>query len=117
MFSGEQANIHHHPPGSANSLQLGGATAQIGDPSWRTTSREVQHSSVRKTNMLKIHFQLKAMWAHVEARARDFGYNWEWAWRRELTNNNAWLNKLPAIELLKLAGRGTRLGPMLGRDT
>ena len=57
------------------------------------------------------------MWAHVEDRARDFGYNWEWAWRRELTNNNAWLNKLPAIELLKLAGRGTRLGPMLGRDT
>ena len=66
--------------------------------------------------MLKMHFQLKGMWAHVEARARELGYNWEWAWRRELTNNNAWLNKLPAIEFLKLAGRGTRLGPMLGRD-
>ena len=67
--------------------------------------------------MLKIHFQLKGMWAHVEDKTRELGYNWEWAWRRELTNNNAWLNKLPAIELLKLAGRGTRLGPMLGRDT
>lgn len=96
---------------------LGGATAQIGDPTDRTTDREAQHSSVRKTNMAKIHFQLKSMWAHVEMRAKYYGYEWEWAWKRELTNNNAWLNKLPALQLLKLAGKGARLGPMLGRDT
>ena len=67
--------------------------------------------------MLKVHMQLKAIWANVERHAKDYGYEWEWAWHRELTNNNAWLNKLPALELLKLLGRGVRLGTMLGRDT
>ena len=67
--------------------------------------------------MLKIHMQLKAIWANVERRASGYGYKWEWAWKRELTNNNAWLNKLPALELFKLLGRGVRLGTMLGRDT
>lgn len=61
--------------------------------------------------------QLKSLWAHVEHGARGYGYLWEWAWRREVTNNNAWLNKLPVIELLKLLGSGVRLGTMLGRDT
>lgn len=96
---------------------LGGATAQIGDPIGRTTTREVQHSSVRKVNMLQVHMQLKLIWAHAEHRARGYGYHWEWAWRKEVTNNNAWLNKLPALELLKLLGSGVRLGTMLGRDT
>jgi len=96
---------------------LGGATAQIGDPTDRTTDREAQHSSMRKANMTRIHYQLKSMWAHVETRAKDYEYVWEWAWKRELTNNNAWLNKLSALELLKVAGKGVRLGPMLGRDT
>lgn len=57
------------------------------------------------------------MWTHAETKGRDFGYEWEWPWRRELTNNNAWMNKLNAIDLLKLLGRGVRLGTMLGRDT
>ena len=67
--------------------------------------------------MLKIHMQLKSMWANVDQRARHYGYKQEWVWHRELTNNNAWLNKLPAIQLLKLLGSGVRLGTMLGRDT
>lgn len=67
--------------------------------------------------MLKIHMQLKSIWSHVEDRTKDYGYHWESAWRREVTNNNAWLNKLPAIVLLKLLGSGVRLGTMLGRDT
>jgi len=67
--------------------------------------------------MAKIHFQLKAMWRHVEKRAETYGYCWEWAWRRELTNNNAWLNRLPFVDLLKYLGNDVRLGTMLGRDT
>ena len=80
-------------------------------------TREAQHSSVRKINMLKIHMQLKSIWANVDQVARHYGYTWVWAWKRELANNNAWLNKLPAIQLLKLVGSGVRLGTMLGRDT
>ena len=61
--------------------------------------------------------QLKFQWSNVEALARRYGYRWEWAWKREVTNNNAWLNKLTVLELLKLVGSGVRLGTMLGRDT
>lgn len=68
--------------------------------------------------MAKMHFQLKALWVHVEKLTnREYGYKWEWAWRREVANNNAWLNKLPALELLKYLGQGVRLGTLLGRDS
>lgn len=67
--------------------------------------------------MAKMHLQLKSMWMNVEKRTRDYGYKWEWSWRREVTNNNTWLNKLPVLETLKLLGRGVRVGTMLGRDS
>ena len=68
--------------------------------------------------MAGMHIQLKTMWANMEHHARfKHGYVWEWAWRRELVNNNIWMNKLPALELLKVLGMGTRIGTMLGRDT
>lgn len=68
--------------------------------------------------MVKIHYQLKMLWANVEHHTRfKYGYKWEWAWHRELANNNAWMNKLPLLEFLKVLGSGTRIGAMLGRDT
>ena len=67
--------------------------------------------------MLKIHMQMKSLWSNIEVIARDYGFHWEWAWRKELTNNNAWLNKQEILPLLKLLGSGVRLGTMLGRDT
>ncbi|KAI9702358.1 MAG: tyrosyl-tRNA synthetase [Candelina mexicana] len=96
---------------------LGGGTATVGDPSGRTTSREVQGSSVRKANMVSMHYQLKRLWANIEQLSRKYGYQWEWAWHRELVNNNAWMNKLPILKFLQLLGPGVRLGTMLGRDT
>ena len=67
--------------------------------------------------MTRIHLQLKNMWGHVELYAKKHGYQWDWSWKRELINNNVWLNKLPALDLLKYLGQGVRLGPMLGKDT
>ena len=96
---------------------LGGATVKIGDPTDRLTTRERQQSSVRTENMVKIHYQLKKLWVNVEAYGRKYGYNWEWAWKRELVNNNSWMNKLPLMEVLQVLGPGMRLGPMLARDT
>ena len=96
---------------------LGGATVKIGDPTDRLTTREKQQSSVRTENMVKIHYQLKKLWVNVEAYGRKYGYNWEWAWKRELVNNNSWMNKLPLMEVLQVLGPGMRLGPMLARDT
>ncbi|MCJ1379913.1 tyrosyl-tRNA synthetase [Xylographa soralifera] len=97
---------------------LGGATAQVGDPTGRTTTRETTHSTVRKANMVNMHYQLKMLWANMEHHARfKHGYQWEWAWHRGLVNNNTWMNKLPLVEVLKVLGSGTRIGTMLGRDT
>ncbi|KAL8917640.1 MAG: hypothetical protein Q9208_007821 [Pyrenodesmia sp. 3 TL-2023] len=67
--------------------------------------------------MVTMHYQLKHMWANVERYGRKYGYVWEWAWRRALVNNNAWLNNLPFFEILRLLGSGMRVGKMLGRDT
>ena len=81
-------------------------------------SRENQPSTIRKENMINMHYQLKKLWANMEKHAcSKHGYKWEWAWHRELVNNNAWMNKLPIMEVLKLLGTGIRIGTMLGRDT
>lgn len=96
---------------------LGGATAKVGDPTGRLTARAKEHSSIRAANMVNMHYQMKKLWGNVEQYGRKFGYNWEWAWHRELVNNNMWLNKLPVLEFLQLMGTGMRMGPMLGKDT
>ncbi|KAI9682069.1 MAG: tyrosyl-tRNA synthetase [Caeruleum heppii] len=96
---------------------LGGATAKVGDPTGRTKSREKEHSTVRKAYMVGMHYQLKKLWANVEQYGRKYGYEWEWAWHRELVNNNTWLNKLSVMELMQVLGPGMRLGTMMGKET
>ncbi|KAL8773666.1 MAG: hypothetical protein Q9209_001432 [Squamulea sp. 1 TL-2023] len=96
---------------------IGGATAGIGDPTRRTRDRESMSPHVKKANMVTMHYQLKALWMNIEKYGRKYGYTWEWAWRRAVTNNNMWLNKLPFMEILRLLGPGLRVGTMLGRDT
>lgn len=98
-------------------MQLGGATARVGDPTNRTTAREEIQASIRRANMANTHIQLKKLWQNVELHVKKYDYQWEWAWRRELANNNAWLNKLPAAELLRVLGTGVKIGTMLGRET
>lgn len=96
---------------------LGGATAKIGDPSGRLTTRENVHRHTRTENMIKMHYQLKKLWVNVEAYALRYGYKWEWAWKRGLVNNNTWMNKLPLMEVLQILGPGVRMGPMLAKET
>ncbi|KAH8816376.1 hypothetical protein F5884DRAFT_896163 [Xylogone sp. PMI_703] len=96
---------------------LGGATAKIGDPTDRLTTREKQVSSLRTENMVKMHYQLKKLWANVEVYAKKYGYIRDWSWKRGLVNNNVWMNKLNIMEILQVLGHGMRLGPMLARDT
>ncbi|KAL2061213.1 hypothetical protein VTL71DRAFT_7486 [Oculimacula yallundae] len=96
---------------------LGGATAKIGDPTDRLTTREKEPGAIRTANMARMHLQLKSLWQNVEAYGRKYDYKWEWAWHRELINNNAWWNKLPMLDVLQILGPGMRLGTMLARDT
>ncbi len=96
---------------------LGGATAKIGDPTDRLTTREKEAPAIRTANMANMHLQLKKLWVNVEDYGKKYGFNREWAWHRELVNNNAWWNKLPMLEVLQILGPGMRLGSMLARDT
>lgn len=96
---------------------LGGSTARIGDPTGRTTSRQEMTSTERKANIASIHYQLKKLWVNVERMGRKYGYNDQTHWKRELTNNATWWNKMPFLDVLKYMGKGIRLGPMLTRDT
>lgn len=96
---------------------IGGATAKIGDPTDRLTSRQKESPSVRTANMANMHLQLKKLWQNVASYASRYGYHHEWAWHRELVNNGAWWNSLPMLEVLQILGPGMRMGSMLARET
>ncbi|CAK7226782.1 tyrosyl-tRNA synthetase [Sporothrix curviconia] len=96
---------------------IGGATAKIGDPTDRLQSREEVKNATVAMNMVKIHYQLKKLWANVEEQARRYGYEKSWAWRRGVLQNGHWWNKLPMLEVLQRLGAGLRIGPMLSRDS
>src|SRR5271155_4861787 len=103
--------------GVTDKVQLGGATARIGDPTDRLKEREKVHRATRKANMVSMHAQLKMLGELIERHAKRRGYHREWAWRRALVNNSTWYQKLPLLEFLQTMGAAARIGPMLGRDT
>ncbi|PYH47364.1 tyrosine--tRNA ligase MSY1 [Aspergillus saccharolyticus JOP 1030-1] len=96
---------------------LGGSTSRVGDPTGRLTGREQVQSSVRKANMASMHIQLKRLGKSIEQYGRRHGYERQWAWRRNLVNNNTWWGSLTFMEVMKDMAIHMRLGPMLGRDT
>jgi tyrosyl-tRNA synthetase len=96
---------------------VGGATAKIGDPTDRLTTREEVHRNVRTENTVRMHYQLKKLWVNVEAYGLKYGYRWEWAWTRGLLNNATWMNTLPVMELLQILGPGVRMGSMMAKET
>jgi tyrosyl-tRNA synthetase len=68
--------------------------------------------------MASMHVQLKRLWQNMEIfAAAKYGYKNSWARVRALVNNNSWLNKLSLLDFLRVLGAGTRVGPMLTRDT
>lgn len=67
--------------------------------------------------MVDMHYQLKKLWVNLEVYGMKYGYKWEWAWKRALLNNSAWMNKLPIMEVLQTLGPGVRIGSMLAKDT
>jgi tyrosyl-tRNA synthetase len=98
---------------------LGGATAKIGDPTDRLTTREAENKSVRTANMVNMHYQLKKLMNNVHAYGQKHGFyeGKDFEHQRHLVNNNFWWNKQPLLEVLTLLGHGIRMGPMLAKDT
>lgn len=96
---------------------LGGATAQVGDPTGRTTSRSLDNPS-RKANIARMHIQLKKMWANIHHHlTQRLGFKLDVGSKRGLLNNNVWLHKVSITEFFRMVGNHARVGTMLGRDT
>lgn len=96
---------------------LGGSTAKIGDPTGKSQDRPFVTPSQLVQNMTSIHYQLTALWRAAERKAlQPYGLKRDWAWSRGLVNNSAWWNKEPLMEVFRLIGRHTRIGPLLSRD-
>lgn len=96
---------------------VGGATGRIGDPTGRLKTREVMANSEISVNITKIHYQMKKIWANVEALAQKHGIKLDKSANRALVNNNMWWQSLSLYEVMKRLGRYMRIGPMLTRDT
>lgn len=103
--------------GYSTTYLLGGSTAKFGDPTDRLNARAKIKPAMQKANMASMHVQLKRLGVLLEQYGDRKGYKREWAWRRALTNNNAWWNSITFTEIMRVMGSSVRIGPMLGRDT
>ena len=106
-------SLHGH---NAVSL-VGGATARVGDPSGRLTSRAKTAENVQEANFKAMLVQTGELWKSVMKYAQRHGYKDEQIGQYMLLNNGEWLDKLNILDFLKTLGNGMRVGTMLGRDT
>ncbi|KAG8533068.1 uncharacterized protein KY384_001851 [Bacidia gigantensis] len=98
---------------------LGEATANIGDPSGRTSARGRRTTSQTRANHGVMKAQLAHLWEHADAALMQHQND---AWRgQKLThrfrNNADWYDKTRFTEVLHLLAPGMRLGTQLGRDS
>jgi tyrosyl-tRNA synthetase len=96
---------------------VGGATAKVGDPSGRLTSRAAATESTIDANFRALHAQIGGLWENAIRYGQRHGDSTNSAGKKELLNNAAWLDKLNILDFLRVMGNGMRVGAMLGRDT
>jgi len=108
-----------HAYGHPTVSLIGGATARVGDPSGRLTTRQSMQSDVHKNNLVSIYTQVKGLWDHAEHRINRHGQCkvGEVVPKRQVLNNAVWMDKLSLVDFLRFAGTAARMGTMLGRDT
>jgi tyrosyl-tRNA synthetase len=85
---------------------VGGATGRIGDPSGKTSEREMIGPEQIARNVEGIRENL--------SRFLDFD---DAAAPAQIVNNDDWLGRVPLIEFLRDTGRHFRMGAMLGRES
>lgn len=71
----------------------------------------------RKSNIVCIHYQIKKLWGNVEKLSRQHGFGKDRYMKHGLLQNGNWWNSTPFTEVVRLMGKGFRLGSMLSRDT
>jgi tyrosyl-tRNA synthetase len=95
---------------------VGGATAQIGDPTWRTTARKDMVKQERHDNTSQIENQLKFMWSNVKFLGDRYGISPKQS-SHTLLNNLDWLGRVSILEVLQKMGVGLRMGSLLSRES
>lgn len=96
---------------------VGGATARVGDPSGRLTSRAKTTDDAQVSNASAMYSQTSQLWRTAMRYAYRHGYDREERESHTLLNNADWLAKLNVLDFLRVLGNGMRIGTMLGRDT
>jgi tyrosyl-tRNA synthetase len=96
---------------------VGGATAQVGDPSGRLTSRATTADAAIQSNFESMFAQMGGLWENVIRYGKRHGQDRKGVGTQEVLNNAQWLDNLNILFFLKTLGNGARLGAMLGRET
>jgi tyrosyl-tRNA synthetase len=68
-------------------------------------------------NVRGIKVQLERLWINVKCLGIKHQYSPLTSRKREILNNEDWLESLSAVELMRDLGSGMRLGAMLSRDS
>ncbi|KAL1301968.1 hypothetical protein AAFC00_002423 [Neodothiora populina] len=96
---------------------VGGATAKVGDPSGRLSTRTDMDTDTRITNLTAMRSQVGQLWQNLVPVVAKHGYIKTPTWKSDVYDNTTWLANLPIIDFLAVLGRGARMGTMMGRDT
>jgi hypothetical protein len=95
---------------------VGGATGAIGDPSGRSTERNVLSNQALKYNA----DQIKSQLCHLFGNA-DRYYRKRWAVapqeKLQILDNSDWFSQMSVIDFLGNVGRNARISAMLGRES
>ena len=96
-------------------LLLGGATARIGDPSGKSSEREMLGDEAIDTNIQGIRENLERVVRNHEAMFWDQGRGK--LPDTEIVDNSDWYRRMNIIDFLSSVGRNLRMGRMLGRTS
>lgn len=91
----------HHPV-----IIIGGATGSIGDPSGRTSERELQGMETIQENANKLAKQMDHLFLKGDVESSGF----------RIVNNYDWLSKISLLEFLRDYGKHFNVNTMLAKD-
>ncbi|XP_037772470.1 tyrosine--tRNA ligase, mitochondrial-like [Penaeus monodon] len=95
---------------------VGGATAQVGDPSGRSKERPLLEPKVIESNSKGIAENLQRIFKNHQQVFWERGSEENLAPLR-IVNNYDWYKKLNVVDFLRVAGRSFRMGTMLSRSS